>query len=364
MASDEVRVDLVELESFCAHIFESLGLEEKDAAIAASVLVAADTRGIPSHGVARLPRYVYGLEIGLMRVDAEPEVLRETASSIVVHAHGAMGAPVSVKTMASVIRKARDVGVAMGCVRDSNHFGIAGYYAMMALEEGMLGIAMTNTAALGVPTFGREPLFGTNPIAFAAPADAEGGFVLDMATTVVARGKIEVYNRQGKALPEGWAVDAQGQAATDAAEILHNLTNQMGGGILPLGGLGELFGGHKGYGLSVMVDILCGVLSGAAFGPDIADTPGSSARVGHFFGAVDVAAFRDPVAFRQDMDRLLHSLRTSAPAAGAERVYFAGLKEREHEEVCRAEGVPLARKVYDQLAIIGAAHAVAAPSVR
>jgi LDH2 family malate/lactate/ureidoglycolate dehydrogenase len=235
---------------------------------------------------------------------------------------------------------------------------------MMALDAGMIGIAMTNTAALGVPTFGRQPMFGTNPIAFAAPADAEASFVLDMATTVVTRGKVEVYNRESKTLPDGWAVDAEGHAASDPAEVLHNLTYQVGGGILPLGGLGELFGGHKGYGLSVMVDILCGVLSGAAFGPNITDEPGSSARVSHYFAAVDVAAFRDPIEFRRDMDRLLRGLRCSTPAAGAERVSYAGLKESEHEAMCRVAGVPLSQKVYDQLAAIGEARHVQVPAVR
>ncbi len=358
MTDLEIRLDMVELESFCCRVFESLSLSHEDAVIAASVLVAADARGIPSHGVARLPRYVRGLEIGLMRPDADPEVLRETDSSIVVHAHGAMGAPVSARTMAKVIDKARCAGIALGCVRDSNHFGIAGYYAMMALEADMIGISMTNTAALSVPTFGRKPMLGTNPIAFAAPADAEVGFVLDMATTVVTRGKVEVYERQGNPLPAGWAVDAKGHAGTSPSEILHNLTYQVGGGILPLGGLGELFGGHKGYGLSAMVDILCGVLSGAAFGPSIADEPGSSARVSHFFGAVDIAAFRDPQEFRRDMDRFLHDLRTSPPAEGAERVYFAGLKEREHAASCAVRGVPVSRKVYDQLAAVGAERGI------
>ncbi len=357
----DVQIELAGLEDFCYRVFESLGLPDEDAALAASVLVAADARGIPSHGVARLPRYVHGLEIGLMRADAQPEVLRETETTLVMHAHGAMGAPISARTMRRIIDKARHAGMAMGCVRDSNHFGIAGYYAMMALDEGMIGIAMTNTAALGVPTFGRDPMFGTNPLAFAAPADAEVGFVLDMATTVVTRGKVEVYDRQAKSLPEGWAVDAEGAPGTDPAEILHNLTYQLGGGILPLGGLGERFGGHKGYGLAVMVDILCGVLSGAAFGPNIADEPGSSARVSHFFGAIDVSAFRDPAGFRRDMDSLLLALRSATPAVDAERVYFAGLKELEHEAAVRRQGVPLSRKVYDSLIEIAEARGLAAP---
>jgi len=357
-----IRVGWVALEAFCQRVFETLALTEADAAMAASVLVAADARGIPSHGVARLPRYVHGLEIGLMRPNAELEVLRETVTSILVHAHGGIGAPASVRTMQQVIDKAKLSGAAFGCVRDSNHFGIAGYYAMMALDEDMIGIAMTNTAALSVPTFGREPMMGTNPIAFAAPAAKEGAFVLDMATTVVTRGKLEVYDRAEKPLPEGWAVDAKGRPGTDPAEILHNLTYQVGGGILPLGGLGEALGGHKGFGLSVMVDILCGVLSASAFGPGISDEPDSSARVSHFFAALQIASFRDPVAFRQDMDRMLADLRNSPPAEGATRVYFAGLKELESEAMCEQRGVPLTRKVYDQLVEVGTARGVTPPS--
>ncbi|MFB0537137.1 MAG: Ldh family oxidoreductase, partial [Anaerolineae bacterium] len=185
MGTDYVRLKRGALETFCQRVFQSLNLSEDDARMAAAVLVAADARGIPSHGVARLQRYVNGLKTGLMLPNAPVEVLVDTPSSLVLHAHGAMGAPVSVKAMESVINKAKTNGAAFGCVRDSNHFGIAGYYAMMALDEAMLGIAMTNTAALGVPTFGRQVMYGTNPLAFAAPADEERAFVLDMSTTVV-----------------------------------------------------------------------------------------------------------------------------------------------------------------------------------
>ena len=361
MESDKVRLDRSALENFCQQVFESLSVPKEEAEIAADVLVAADARGIPSHGVARLFRYVHAIETGLVELDAEPEIVRETASSLLVDAHGAMGAPVSANTMTTIIAKARATGSAFGTVRESTHFGIAGYYAMMALDEGMLGLAMTNTAALGVPTFGREPMFGTNPIAFAAPAGDEPAFVLDMATTVVTRGKIEVYDRQGRELPEGWAVDEKGRSATDPEQILHNLLHQVGGGILPLGGLGELLGGHKGYGLSVMVDVLCGVLSGSAFGAHIADEPGSHARVSHFFGAIQVEAFRDADEFGRDMDRMLRELRNTPPAEGRERVYYAGLKEYEHELECAERGIPLMQKVYDQLVEIGEERCVAPP---
>jgi LDH2 family malate/lactate/ureidoglycolate dehydrogenase len=330
MGTDYIRLKRESLETFCQRVFQSLNLSEDDARMAAAVLVAADARGIPSHGVARLQRYVNGLQTGLMLPDAPVEVLVDTPSSIVLHAHGAMGAPVSVKAMESVINKAKTNGAAFGCVRDSNHFGIAGYYAMMALDEDMLGIAMTNTAALGVPTFGRRVMYGTNPLAFAAPADEERAFVLDTSTTVVTRGKIEVYERLGKELPMGWAVNKTGQPASDAQAILDDMFHRVGGGILPLGGAGEEFGGHKGYGLSIMVDILCAVLCGAPFGPDLSDTEG---------------------------------LRNCPRAEGAERVYFAGQKEFEKEEECLRIGVPLLKKIYDQICMIGNDHGVVSPPI-
>lgn len=361
MELQHVRVDRERLVSFCARIFQQLGLSPVDAGVAADVLVAADARGIPSHGVARLERYVNGLLAGVMVPDAAIEVLVDTPTSIVLHAHGAMGAPVSAQAMRSVIAKAASAGAAFGCVRDSNHFGIAGYYAMMAMQHDMIGIAMTNTAALAVPTFGRQVMFGTNPIAFAAPAEQEPGFVLDMATTVVTRGKIEVCDRLDKPLPLGWAVDSTGQPATDAHRILEGMFHRVGGGIMPLGGAGELHGGHKGYGLAVLVDILCAVLCGAPFGHAVADTETSSGRVSHFFGAIRIDTFRDPASFRRDMDGLLRDLRTSSPAVGAERVHFAGLKEFEHERDAAERGVLLLAQTYDHIAHVGRSHGVEPP---
>ncbi len=361
MSADTVRVRKDDLVSFCAAVFRACGLPENQSLTAAEVLVAADLRGIPSHGVGRLWRYVNGLKSGLMRPDAPVETLNETSSSLVVSANGAMGAPVSVETMAAIIEKARSTGAAFGAVRDSNHFGIAGYYAMMALEADMFGIAMTNTAALGVPTFGRQVMFGTNPLAFAAPADREKAFVLDMSTTVVTRGKIEVYDRLGKELPAGWAVEKSGRTAREPSSLLEDMFHRIGGGILPLGGEGEDFGGHKGYGLAVMVDILCSVLSGAPFGPSLRDTETSSARVGHFFGAISIEAFREPAEFRRDMDALLRGLRETPPAEGAGRVWFAGQKEFEQESENLRNGVPVLVKTWNQLGEIGGEHGISRP---
>jgi L-2-hydroxycarboxylate dehydrogenase (NAD+) len=362
METEYVRIERTPLETFCQKIFQDLTLSEEDAKTAAAVLIAADAIGIPSHGVARLWRYVSGLKTGLIVPNAPVEVMMDTPSSIVLNANGGMGAPVSVRAMNIVIHKTKTNGAAFGCVHDSNHFGIAGYYARMALDEDMLGIAMTNTSALAVPTFGRQVMFGTNPIAFAVPADEEPPFVLDMSTTVVTRGKIEVYDRLGKQLPVGWAVNKHGRPARDARPMLEDMFQRLGGGILPLGGMGKEFGGHKGYGLAIMVDILCAVLCGAAFGPAIADIPSSlSDRVSHFFGAIKIANFRDPKEFRRDMDRILRDLRNCPPAEGEERVYFAGLPEFEKELESSHIGVQLLKKTYAELCKIGDEYGVDAP---
>ncbi|NCB02995.1 MAG: Ldh family oxidoreductase, partial [Spirochaetia bacterium] len=214
-------------------------------------------------------------------------------------------------------------------------------------------ITMTNTAALGVPTFGKEAIFGTNPIAISVPASNNRMFTLDMSTTCVTRGKVEVYNREGKSLPEGWAVDTNGMSTTDSFKLLDDMLFQRGGGILPLGGLGELNGGHKGFGLGVVVDILTSITSGGEFGKHVKDSEATSARVCHFFGAIKIDAFRDVEEFKTDMGHLLDDINNSEPATNCERVYYAGQKEHESEAKSNERGVPLSPKVYEQLLKIG-----------
>ena len=347
------RIPKTELTEFCINTFSHLGVSREDSKTSAEVLVQADARGIPSHGVARLGRYVNGLQEGLMNADAESAIVRETPVSVLIDADRGLGAPVSRNAMETVLDKAGTTGMAIGAVRNSNHFGIAGSYAMMALEKDMVGFAMTNTAALGVPTFGKEVKFGTNPLAFAAPADMERAFVLDMSTTVVTRGKIEVYNRNQEELKSGWAVDKNGKTAVDPASLLADMFDRKGGGISPLGGDSETYGGHKGYGLAVMVDILTGVLSGSLFGGEIYDKGSSSALVSHCFGAFRIDLFQEPQEFRRNMDRMLKDLRNMPPAEGKERVYYAGLKEFEAEEESIKLGIPLTDKVLESLRDIG-----------
>ncbi|SDM06312.1 Malate/lactate/ureidoglycolate dehydrogenase, LDH2 family [Modicisalibacter muralis] len=355
------RLSRAALTDFCRDVFIAHGLNHDDATLSAAVLVAADARGIPSHGVARLPRYVGGLETGTIVAGTAPQILHETPLSLALDARGAMGAPVSQQAMDAAIAKARTSGAGFATVRDSNHFGIAAWYAMAALEHDMIGIAMTNTAALGVPTHGTQAMFGTNPIAFAAPAERERAFVLDMSTTAVTYGKIEVYARQGQPLPAGWASDARGRQAVDAASLWESMNRYAGGGLHPLGGAGTALGGHKGYGLATMVDILSGVLSGHGFGQHLHDTPSAMGRVGHFFAAFRIDMFREASEFRRDMDQLLGELRASPPGEGQSRVYYAGLKEIEREDEAAESGVRVADNVVEALIAEGARVGVTLP---
>jgi LDH2 family malate/lactate/ureidoglycolate dehydrogenase len=323
-------------------------------------LVTADARGIGSHGVGRLWRYANGIKKGIMRPGGQPAVLRETPISLVLDAEGAMGLSLSKRTMTQVIGKAEVSGAGFASIRNSNHYGIAGYYTEMAARKDMIGISMTNTAALGVPTFGRSAMFGTNPIAVSVPAHG-GMFTLDMATTCVTRGKIEVYDREGKSIPPGWAVNTKGAVTVDAHSLLEDMLFQRGGGLLPLGGEGEQFSGYKGYGLAVLVDIMTAITSGGVFGKSVMDSEATSARVCHFFGAIRLDLFRDPEELKSDMDRLLGELSGAEPAEGASRVYYAGLKEHEAEALSDQIGVPLSEKVAAQLSRIGEEWGVAFP---
>ncbi len=357
MESESVLVMEEPLREFCVQVFEKMDIPEDEARITTDVLVTADLRGIDSHGVARLRRYVNGLRSGMMVAHPDVQVVVETPVTATIDAGGGLGQPVSHRAMEMAIQKALDYGAGFVTVRNSNHYGIAGYYAMMALEHDCIGISMTNAAVLVVPTFGRDAMLGTNPIAVAAPAGDEHPFVLDMATSTVPRGKLEVYHRLEKPLPIGWATDETGMPTTDAGRVLENLKTRAGGGLLPLGGAGELLRGYKGYGLAVWVDVFSALLSGAAYAnlvypKDEAGNPLPSA-IGHFFGAWRVDAFRPVDEFKAAMDDLQRRLKNAPKAEGAERIYIHG--EKEFEEAARRtkEGIPLNPKVAADLQAIG-----------
>ncbi len=361
--SNMIRIQRKALETFCSDIFLRLGLPSEEAHASAEILVAADARGIASHGVGRMWRYENGIKKGIMAAKVEPTILRETPISRVLDAEGSMGMGISKRTMQWTIDTAAEKGAAFASIRNSNHYGIAGFYTEMAAKQDMIGICMTNTAALGVPTFGRAAMFGTNPLAFSIPAHHGRMFTLDMATTVVTRGKIEVYDRDEKELPAGWAVDTTGRGTAHAHQLLDDMLYQRGGGILPLGGEGELLGGHKGFGLATLVDILTAVTSGGDFGVSVKDSEATSARVCHFFGAIRLDLFRDPEDFKHDMDRMLDELIQSQPAEGASRVYYAGLKEHEAEADSAINGVPLKQNVAQRLEQIGQSLGLTFPEI-
>jgi LDH2 family malate/lactate/ureidoglycolate dehydrogenase len=346
------RIPRYELEVFCSKIFQALGVPPTDAAVSAQILVAADARGIKSHGVAHLKRYVDGIRAGMIKSSAAPTRLYETPLSLVLDAEGGVGLSLSRYAMGIAMDKAQAHGIGVCSVRNSNHFGIAGYYTEMAARNDMIGIAMTNTAALGVPTFARKAWFGTNPIAFAAPALDGKMFSLDMATTTITRGAVEVCEQEGREIPTGWAVGVDGRYTNDPVKLLDDMLYLRGGGLLPLGGEGTVSGGYKGYGLAVLVDVLCALTSGGTFGDAVRDSAITSARVCHFFMAIRLDIFRPPEEFKQDMTRMLDGLAALTPAEGQERVYYAGLRAQETERFNNEHGIPVSPETVKTLQII------------
>ena len=260
MAAKYLHYTYDQLNTFCMDAFQKFGFSESEARIISDVLLLSDLYGIESHGMQRLVRYHKGIEKGMIDVHAKPEIVHETPVSAVIDAHDAMGQLVSHQAMELAIAKAKKAGMAIVSVRNSNHFGIAGYYAKMACDQGLVGMAMTNSEAIMVPTYARMAMIGSNPIALAVPAEPYP-FFFDASTTVVTRGKLEVYNKMGKPLPEGWALDKDGHPSTDAKDVLKNIVAKNGGGIMPLGGNTETLGSHKGYGYGMLCEIFCSVFS-------------------------------------------------------------------------------------------------------
>jgi L-2-hydroxycarboxylate dehydrogenase (NAD+) len=357
--ADMTDVKIEPLRKFTEDIFIKLGVPEEDAKITTNVLLAANRRGINSHGVARLQRYVGYIKDNRMNPKTDIKIIKETPVSLLVSAGNGLGQVAGYKTMKKVIEKTKENGLCFANIKESNHYGIAGYYSMMALEEDFIGISITNSAPLVLPTFGKEAIIGTNPLSIAAPTRNEKPFVLDMATSTVPRGKLEVYNRAGKTIPEVWATDEKGHPSQDAATILKNMLERRGGGLLPLGGATEETGSHKGYGLSTMVDILSGVLSGGAFGSIIYSNK-QAAGVCHFLGAIDPDIFTSKDEFKDNMDKFINILKNSEKAEGKDRIYIHGEKEFENEEK-QKETVSISNKVIEKMREIGEEAGVEPP---
>jgi L-2-hydroxycarboxylate dehydrogenase (NAD+) len=341
---------LEQLTNFTKNIFLQIGCSNNDATIATNSLLSADLRGVDSHGVARLSGYVRLWEA--KRINAKPsiKIIHETPSTAVVDGDAGLGLVVAPYAMQVAIDKAKNVGTGWVSVQNSNHFGIAGIHAMMALQDDMIGIAMTNASALVAPTFSTDKMLGTNPIAVAIPAGNEQPFVADFATTTAANGKLEIAQRKNKPIPAGWVQSKIGDESTNANEV------KDGGALLPLGGTRE-GSSHKGYMLGSIVDIFSAVLSGANYGPWVppfpayipmpANMPGKG--IGHFFGAMRIDAFRPAADFKKDMDHWINAFKNAAPVNKNQKVIIPGEPEMEYEKDRRKNGIPILQAVVDDL---------------
>lgn len=321
---------------------------------ASQSLLSADLRGVDSHGIARLIGYVRLWEAKRVNANPDIKIIHETPSTAVVDGDSGLGLVVAPAAMQIAIDKANQVGSGWVSVQNSNHFGIAGYHAMMALQHDMIGIAMTNASPLVAPTFSKDKMLGTNPIAVAIPAGKEAAFVADFATTTAANGKLEILQRKNKPAPNGWVQTKEGLPSTNAHEL------KEGGALLPLGGDRE-HGSHKGYMLGSIVDIFSGVLSGANFGPWVPPFPAylpmpdsmPGKGIGHFFGAMRIDAFRTATAFKDDMDRWIQSFKKAKTVDGFDRVIIPGEPEAEMEKERMQNGISVPESVEEELRQLG-----------
>lgn len=339
---------------FSKSILLKIGCSAEHAGIAAKVLLAADLRGIDSHGVARLSGYVRLWEVKRVNTNPDIKIIHETLSTAVVDGDSGLGLVVAPFAMQQAIEKARNAGTGWVSVQNSNHFGIAGYHAAMALEHDMIGIAFTNASPLVAPTFSVERLLGTNPICVVIPAGEEPPFFADMSTTTAANGKLEILQRKNGIAPLGWIQDKDGKASTDPHEL------KAGGSLLPLGGDRE-HGSHKGYALGAIVDIFSAVLSGANYGPWVPPFPAyvpmpdeqPGKGIGHFFGAMRIDAFRPAAEFKKHMDKWIRRFRSAKTLKGHEKVLIPGDPEREMEKERMKNGIPLMIPVAEDLKFLG-----------
>jgi LDH2 family malate/lactate/ureidoglycolate dehydrogenase len=344
-ANEFAYVDFKTLEDYMYDVFVGMGMTPEDSKVVAEVLIESDKRGIDSHGIARCKMYYDRLKKGQISPVTKMTVERETPGTAVINAHNSMGHPISKKAMQMAIDKAKDVGIGMVVVGHSNHFGIAGYYPLMAVEQGMIGMCGTNARPSIAPTWGTEPLLGTNPFTIGMPTDWDFPWVADQATSITQRGKIETYDRLKKPLTPGWVIGADGQTKTDATQTLVDLTKDTAA-LTPLGGIGEDLAGYKGYNYATFVEILSSCLQHSSFLKACLGVKNGKAvpfDLGHFFIAVNIEAFCSLDEFKKATGDLLRELANSRKQPGADHIYVAG--EKEHLAFLKRskEGVPISK---------------------
>lgn len=355
MAGKEVFLSVDTVRGFMADVFTGLGVPGEEAEICADVLIASDLRGIDSHGVGRLKMYYDRIKLKIQKPVTKIDVIKETETTAVLDGNHGMGQVISTTAMKMAIQKAQKYGMGSVAVRNSTHYGIAGYYPLMAIAEGMIGLTVTNARPSIPPTFGVTPSLGTNPLTFGVPTDEPFPFLIDCATSISQRGKIEFLDRAEKPTPEGWAIDQEGKPVTDTKKLLGDLVAGTAA-LLPVGGAGELLGGHKGYGWAVMVEILSAALTNGAFMEDLKgkDKDGKPApyKLGHFFLAINIESFIGLDQFKKTAGSIMRALRNSKKVPGEERIYTAGEKEYEMEKQRRKNGIPINENLQKNLLIM------------
>ena len=337
------------IENFMVDAFKAVGVPEEDARICSDVLLESDRRGIESHGCNRFkPIYIDRINAGILNPVTKIDIVRETPTTVVLDANDGMGMVASKKAMEMIIEKAHTYGMGMAAVRNSSHYGIAGYWASMAVKENMIGITGTNARPSIAPTFGVENMLGTNPLTFGMPTDEPFPFMLDCATSIIQNGKIEYYARIGHDTPAGMVIARDGSTETDSAQILKDIRSNKAA-LAPLGGIGDLMAGYKGYGYATVVEILSAALQSGIFlkALDGKDEDGKIRpyHLGHFFTAIDTEAFMGADAFKKTTGDILRELRNSQKAPGQERIYTAGEKEYDVWMYRKDKGVPVTEAV-------------------
>lgn len=355
MEEKTVLVKIEALEDFAAAVFKGIGVPEQEAGICADVLIAADKRGIDTHGIGRLKQIYYDrIKAGTQSAVTNFEIVREGPTTAVVDGHNGMGQVIAKRSMQIAVDKAKKFGTGMVAVRNSTHYGIAGYYCMMAAENGLIGISGTNARPSVAPTFGVENMLGTNPLAFGFPTDEDFPFVIDCATSLSQRGKVELYDRLGKELPPGWVIGEDGKTRTDTHKILEDL-NKGSAAFTPLGGPGEEGAGYKGYGYCTVVEVLSAALQQGSFMKmllGVRDGKKVPINLGHFFMAVDISAFCPVEEFKKMAGDMLRALRASKKEPGRERIYTAGEKEYLAWLARKDKGVPVTFETQKEIKIM------------
>ncbi|HBB66181.1 MAG: lactate dehydrogenase [Elusimicrobia bacterium GWA2_56_46] len=350
-----VWIKFAAMEKFMRDVFIGLGVPKKEAAVSAEVLITADKLGFDSHGISRLkPIYYDRIKQGIQLPTTAFKVVKEAPASAVIDGGNGMGHVVARRAMELAIRKARKYGIGMTAVRNSTHYGIAGYYPLMAVKAGMIGITGTNARPSLAPTFGIENMLGTNPLTFGMPTDEKFPFLLDCATSITQRGKIEVYAKLGKKMPAGWVIDRDGRSKTDSRKVLVDLT-QGTAALVPLGGIGEELGGYKGYGYATAIEILCAALQRGAYMKmltGVKDGKKVPYPLGHFFIAINISAFTELKSFKRIAGSILRELRASKKMPGARRIFTAGEKEHLTWLARKDKGVPVNKETQREIILM------------